>query len=239
VRWLAAAAVAGLALSAGPARAQEPPTFLDAVFGRVPGTLKLKELSGEWRRMTLVGPADASGATQSVGGLMSGLMGAMFGGGTAPKAPNPLPYYSQGRVVRVGEEVFLITYRAHFRPLDMTAMMAAKGPGDLPPPEKLTAESALALTLVNVRSISSISDIRPFDMERELAESARAAEDEVRLRGSLGQGPGGPAGFGGAAGVFSPEPVTAPDSPVTAPAEKPRPVTKQPAPVKKPAPRKK
>ena len=80
--------------------------------------------------MALTGPADSAGG-QSVGGLMSGLMGAMFGGGASPKASAPLPYYTQGKTVQLGTEWFLITYRAQFRPLDMTAMMAAKGPGDL------------------------------------------------------------------------------------------------------------
>src|SRR5688572_22878056 len=85
----AALAVAGaLAGLGGPARAQTAPaaptetSLGDLLAGTaVPHTVKLKDLTPEWRRMTVTGDA-----MLGMGGMMQSMMqslGSMFGGGAA------------------------------------------------------------------------------------------------------------------------------------------------------------
>lgn len=166
-----------------------------------PLNLKLKELNSDWRRLsvaTLEAPKGGMGDTLSQlmqAGMMSemgknkgkddaaaamlgmSLLGGLFGGGGESKPP---VYYTRGQTAAVGGETFLIAYR-YQKPemgLMQMAMQAAKQgkePGD---PEmaaagKLSAESSLALSLINTRTITRLDDIRPFDMNQEIAESAQ------------------------------------------------------------------
>jgi hypothetical protein len=77
--------------------------------------------------------------------------------------------------------LFLVGYRLPSQGLDLGAIMAMGagamggagaaggaapgGPPKMPPPKPITADSELALVLVNVRTIASISEIRPFNLQ--------------------------------------------------------------------------
>jgi hypothetical protein len=201
-------------------RSMEP---ADLFNGKGPaGTLPLKSLDQNWRRVTIHGPEELKGG--GVGQLAGGFLGAMFGGG-APAGPGYTPpTYTQGATATFGGETFLVVYRPNLKSLDFAALMQAGPGGKLPAPERLAADTPLTLTLINVRSITSMGDFRPFNLQQELAESAKAAEDESRLIQQLEQnGPGGAAGPGVGIGVAEPDR---------------NPTPAKPAPAKRPAPRK-
>jgi len=131
----------------------------DLLSGSVyPLSLKLSDLNGEWRRLR-VGGSDA-------GGLM-GLYSAMMGGVATTY------YYTQGRTVAVSGETYLVAYRPRSKPVDMSAMMRSSSP---PTPEKLKRDTVLALSLLCLKTAGSLDDIRPFNLEEEVAESEQAPQ---------------------------------------------------------------
>jgi hypothetical protein len=161
--------------------------------------MKLKELRPDWRRISVSGlPEAGGGGGSALMGLAGGLFGALFGGGGAAPPPAGAPaYYTQGQTLTVGTETFLVAYKAQLKGLDMAALMQAGPEAKLPPPDKLTPETPLALTLMNLRSVASITDVRPFNMDRELEESAKAAQAEAAFREQIGKGAGALGGLGG------------------------------------------
>jgi len=173
-----------------------------------PLTLSLKELNGDWRRLS-IGGADA--AKGGMGDMMSQLMqmgmmsemgknkgkedpagamlglsllGGLFGGGGESKEP---VYYTKGQTVTVGGETFLIAYRYQKPAMNFMQMAAAaQKNGQGPDPGQMTAgklspESSLAISLINARNIASLNDIRPFNMEQEIAEGAQGGGGLMEL----------------------------------------------------------
>lgn len=173
-----------------------------------PLTLTLKELNGDWRRLS-IGGADA--AKGGMGDMMSQLMqmgmmsemgknkgkedpagamlgmsllGGLFGGGGESKEP---VYYTKGQTVTVGGETFLIAYRYQKPAMNFMQMAAAaQKNGQGPDPSqtaagKLSPESSLAISLINARNIASLNDIRPFNMEQEIAEGAQGGGGLMEL----------------------------------------------------------
>jgi hypothetical protein len=223
--WLPGALVLAGALTL-PAAAQgqrsvEPAELFN---GKGPaGTLALKSLDQNWRRVTINGPEELKGG--GVGQLASGFLGAMLGGGAPAMSSYTPPTYTQGATATFGSETFLVVYRPNLKSLDFAALMQAGPGGKLPAPERLTPDTSLTLTLINVRNITSMGDFRPFNLQQELAESAKAAEEEKRLIRQLEEnGPGGVAG---------PDVKTDVAEPDRSPAPAKRPPAKKPAPRKK------
>jgi hypothetical protein len=170
IGWVLAVGLVVSAMPAGAQQTQQTETSLaDLLSGTaVPHAVKLKDLTPEWRRLSL------SGDTMlGMGGMMQSMMqglGAMFGGGAAAEA-----IYTRGAVLKIGDERFLVGYRLPAQGIDFGALMAmgAGAAGGKPapdaapkaPPSKpITPDSELSLVLVNVRAIASISDIRPFNL---------------------------------------------------------------------------
>lgn len=152
IRWMAIGWMAG-ALAA---QAQTA-TWETVLSGReFPLTLKLKDLDGNWRRFTAsVGVESAAPAA---------VYRAMYGAG-----PGPAVFYTKGQTVVVAGETYLVAYRIAPKMLDaaqLTALMRGGGPP--PEPEKPTALSSLRLVLLHLRSVGSVLDVRPFDLEVEL-----------------------------------------------------------------------
>jgi hypothetical protein len=165
-----------------------------------PATLRLKELTNEWRRATIT-TADApkGGAAGDMmsqimqmgmmsemgkGGGHGDAMGTMLGmsmlGGLMGGGQQPV-YYTQGRVTTAGGEVFLVAYKYDKPQVNyMQLAMDAQASGKEPDPMKLllagkmTGDSTLSLALINVKTIGTVSGIRPFDMAQEIAESEKA-----------------------------------------------------------------
>jgi hypothetical protein len=162
------ALLVALASLAGPARAQTEASLGDVLAGTaVPHTVKLKDLTPEWRRVSLTGEA-----LLGMGGTLQSMLqsvGSMFGGSGGSDA-----IYTRGAVLKIGDQQFLVGYRLPSPGMDFGALMAMgmgaagkEGPGAPPKPaptSPVTPDSELSLVLVNVRSIASISDIRPFNL---------------------------------------------------------------------------
>jgi len=128
----------------------------DLISGEMfPLTMQLKDLNQDWRALRVTAQADAVQ-----------FYAATFGAGGGA-------YYTTGQTVTVSGETFVVGYRVATKPLNVAAMMRRQR--EPPAPEKLTPETSLALSLVNLRAVSSLNDIRPFSLEDELAESERLA----------------------------------------------------------------
>lgn len=128
--------------------------------GSLPLTFTLKDMDSAWRRVSLGTPAGGADPTQSYLALLTG------GAGNA--------YYTKGETVMVAGETFLIAYHRQVK-IDLQTLM--KGGGDLPKLPALTPDSALSLSLLNLRTLSSLSDIQPFSLDREVRDADAASRD--------------------------------------------------------------
>ncbi len=124
-----------------------------------PVTMNLKDLDSAWRRVG-VGGSDSSNPI--------GALAALYGGGGGGSS-----FYTLGRTVKIGDETYIVAYRAASKPIDIMAMSRMSEP---PKPEKLKPDTKLWLCLLNVRTSGSIMDIRAFDLATEIKESSGAAD---------------------------------------------------------------
>jgi hypothetical protein len=144
--------------------------------GRVhPMSLQLKDLSGEWRRVTLRGGVIAGGNVGvNVSGSAEGStsqnnnMVSTLGAGQA--------YVTRGQTVSAGDQTYLVAYLLPSTALDLSAILQAMATKTPPQMKVLTPESPLHLSLVNVKAIVSIEDVRAFDMNEEIGQSQEAAK---------------------------------------------------------------
>jgi hypothetical protein len=191
----------GLIGLAVPAPAQNK-TILDLLDGKaVPLTVKLKDITPEWRRLTITGEA-----MLGMGGSMQSMMqsmGSMFGGGSNDAL------YTRGQVISLGLRPenpgfgeYLVAYRIPPQSFDFASLAAmgggaagaAGGPPRMPEKKPVTAETELSLVLINLKNIASISDIRPFSMEDALKPPSGGFLDLLRQAGTRpGQQPTTPA----------------------------------------------
>jgi hypothetical protein len=238
-------AVVVLCLALGAPAWGETLDLQQLLFGReYSASLKLKDLNAEWRRVSLGTAEEAkSGKNEMLSQLMQmGMMseqakgkgkpdpaaaalgmsflGALFGGGGGEReAP---VYYTKGQTLTVGGETFLIAYRSrragtNFLQMAMEAEAKGREPdfAQLSGAGKLTPDTPLSLSLVNVKSIAAIDDIRPFDLNQEIAESASSGSGG--LLELIAQQAAKEAAEG-AKPALAPRPV-----PATKPAAKPKP----------------
>ncbi|HEX8464855.1 MAG TPA: hypothetical protein VF627_09590, partial [Abditibacterium sp.] len=136
-----------LALS-HPARSQE--RSLDQLLsGRaLPLSISPKDLNGDYRRMIV---NDQS----TMGNLQSMMVVAQTG-------VEMNLYFTKGETVAFGGETYLIAYRPQVR-IDPD-LLNRHGHNDAPKEaQKLRPATKLALSLLNLRTVSSLNDIRPFD----------------------------------------------------------------------------
>lgn len=116
-------------------------------------TVQLKDLNADWTRLNL------GGGDAGMGGYMQ-MISSMFGGSSNH-------YFTKGQTVAFAGETFLVAYAFKSKPIDPSAMMGGKPPVQ----EKKTQDSPLTISLINLRTCGNLSDIRPFDLNEELAES--------------------------------------------------------------------
>lgn len=169
-----------------------------------PHTLKLKELTADWRHMTIRSASEGGGVgdmmkqimqaammsgmqngsqkgkngEEAMGAMMGmSLLGGLFGGGD----DGAKVYYTQGKTMTIGSETFIITYQYIAPKPNMMSMMMKSGGAKEPDMSaltsgtKLTADSDLEMSLVNVKSISSLGGLRAFDMQKEIEENAKSS----------------------------------------------------------------
>jgi hypothetical protein len=108
------------------------PSFASILSGNsIPTSIKLKDLTLEWRAMSTNGQVEIGNFQTLV---------SLFGGGSF--ANN---YYTKGQTVTVGSETYIVAYSL------------------LSLPEKISPESPLNLSLLNLKTIGSMSNIRNFE----------------------------------------------------------------------------
>jgi len=149
--------------------AAQPTDFATLLSGSsVPLTLTLKDLDGSWRAF------GASGGQEPAGGVYA----AMYG------APS-IVCYSKGQTVTASGETYLVAYSLQAkRPSYVTMMM---GRGGAVQPETLTAASPVGLSLLNVRTMGNLSDIRPFDRDAEIAAYVKSYQELAAAAASTGE----------------------------------------------------
>lgn len=159
-----------------PARAQD--VSLDQVLaGRQrPLSISAKQLTGEYRRMVVNGPA-------GIASLQNMMVGAKTGVETGL-------YFSKGEIVTAGGETYLLAYRPNF-PIDpMIFNGHGHGRGDQEPvrPRKLRPNMMLSLSLLNLRTNARLDDISAFDAKRDMESPQESSEASERNLRALGRG---------------------------------------------------
>jgi hypothetical protein len=127
-----------------------------------PLSVRLGDLDSQWRRFTPGGQA---------GGDTLLTYFALLGGSSGT-------LYTKGWTAEVGGDTYLIAYGRRVYPVDFIRMMQS-GPHSITP-EALTPDTELSLSLLNLRIMGNMCDIRAFDLEQELAEYEGAEEEELR-----------------------------------------------------------
>jgi hypothetical protein len=108
------------------------PSFADILRGNsIPTSIKLKDLTPEWRAMSTNGQLEIGNFQAFV---------SLFGGGAF--ANN---YYTKGQTVTVGSETYIVAYSI------------------LSLADKVSPEMPLNLSLLNLKTIGSMSNIRAFE----------------------------------------------------------------------------
>jgi hypothetical protein len=115
--------------------------------------MTLGSLDSTWAVMTVGAAGDSSGYMSAVLSMMGQSVGAI---------------YTQGRTVQFAGTDYLVAYHNSIK-FDLTKLM---NPGSSEP-QKTTVDTVLNLALINLRVQGSLSDIRPFDLQKEIAEAAK------------------------------------------------------------------
>ncbi len=120
----------------------------------IPLTLTLKDMDSGWRRVSLGTSSGVADPTQAYR--------ALFTGGTGNF------YYTKGETVTVAGEIFFVSYHRQIK-LDLKTLM--KGGADMPKAPNLTSDTPLSLSLLNLRTLSSLSGIQPFSLDQEIRDA--------------------------------------------------------------------
>lgn len=117
-----------------------------------PLSYKLKELTPDWSSMRVGQASNMQDYTQ--------MLSSMFSGGGV--------YYTRGEILKVGDIKYLVAYAPPTNKVDMAAMMNPRPDPAMFKPAKLTPDTVLTLALINASSLTSLSEIRPFDLQEEV-----------------------------------------------------------------------
>ena len=184
-----------------PCRAQEAGAF-GALLVQAPHTMKLKQFDSTWFRMTVKQTESGAGGTgdmlsklAQIGmmadgdkskntGMEAALGLSMLGGMSGA----PSVCFTRGQTLAIGPETFLVAYTVEKKaPNMLEIIMQAEQTGKEPDMAALfgggkwTEDTDASLSLVNVRSIQSLSGVRPFDLEKEIAEGGSGGLDLMQL----------------------------------------------------------
>jgi hypothetical protein len=135
----------------------------------VPLSMKLKDFDRKWLRF-LPGGAETS--------MMTQIYGPMTGGATA--------VYTKGDTLVLAGETFLVAYRPQVKQQGIYAMIAGRGKTE--EEEPVSGETTAALCLLNVRNLAGMTDIRPFDLQAEIAEFEQMSAAMQELQSAMPTG---------------------------------------------------
>lgn len=141
----------------------------------MPLTLKLKDLGGNWRQLTISSEIDTD---KKIGSELNNTLNrtdpdAEMQTLVSLLASGPGVYFTQGQTVTTGNDSFLVAYHAQFDPQEFKAMFKEQGK-DITPDEvtqlleDYLRERTLDLSLLNLRQVGSMSNIRPFNFQAQV-----------------------------------------------------------------------
>jgi hypothetical protein len=138
-------------------------------------TKQLKDLDSSWRQIAI-------GGQYEMGDLMKS-WSSLFGAAGYNNI-----YYTQGETVKINDETYVVAYRLpasdkglSFKSLFENAMssFSAAECSETTSTEKIKPETAINLSLLNIKTIGSLNDVRPFNLKDELA-AFKKAEQEAK-----------------------------------------------------------
>jgi hypothetical protein len=92
-------------------------------------------------------------------------------------------YFTQGKTVTVNNETYVIAYRVNSQGEEVKLQTMLENVFSMATPdcanltEKLTPETSLTLSLLNLRTIGSLNNIRPVNREEELTAAKKAYQE--------------------------------------------------------------
>jgi hypothetical protein len=148
-------------------------TALQSVLSsqKYPLSIQLKNLDASWRRF-LLSEGNENATQMRAWGAGSGFKYGV--------------HFTEGDIVQIGEESFLVAYRLPVKIAVRTLNQIALGP--VPIPRKPDGDTILCLSLLNLKSIGSLDDLRPFNPRTDMDSDRPAREESVRTLEQLGQG---------------------------------------------------
>jgi hypothetical protein len=141
------------------------PTALSGTSIRL--SMKMSEFDGSWRRVTVTGAQDLASSYAAMYGLPIGVQ------------------YTKGETANIMGETYLIAYSPPPNRTAMGYMMLGRTEGTV---EEITADTPFALSLLSVRTMGSLTNIRPFDLQTEIAAFQQAYSGLQAMIASRGQG---------------------------------------------------
>ncbi|NJM90245.1 MAG: hypothetical protein HC847_27025 [Hydrococcus sp. RU_2_2] len=144
--------------------------FSSLVSGQqVPLAKQLKDLDSSWRQISVSGQFEMGDFMKNWSGL--------FGG-----SPANYVYYTQGETVEVASETYVIAYRIPSTGEGLTIKTFMEttfsfGCNEASLPIQLAPETTINLSLLNLRTIGSLNDVRSFNLSEELAASQKRYEE--------------------------------------------------------------
>jgi hypothetical protein len=114
-------------------------TLSEILSGKtIPNTVKLKDLTPEWRTLATNGQFELGSSIQSLFTSFTGM--SLYGS-----------YYTKGQTVSLAGESYIVAYSLQEKP------------------EKITGETPLGLSLLNMKTIGSLTNIHSFNLATETA----------------------------------------------------------------------
>jgi hypothetical protein len=140
---------------------------------KYPLSIRLQDLDASWRRFVL------SDSTGTMVGMPMQVWGAAAGLELGV-------HFTKGEIVSIGENSYLVAYQLPVK-IDRR-FLNWHGHGPAPRPRKPDGETVLHLSLLNMKSISSLNDVRPFDPKTDMSNDKQSRADSVRTLEQLGKG---------------------------------------------------
>jgi len=147
-----------------------------------PLTVTLKDLTDDWRRITLHATTSASGNVTlnvSSSGSVSNTQNNIATLGRTRT------FLTRGQTASAGGQVYLVAYHLPNSGLDLSTIFQAVATGKPPEAATLTPETVLPLALLDLRTADTLDDVRAFDLKAEIADSETAARTITALLKAL------------------------------------------------------
>ena len=153
---------------------------LEEIFAgkKIPLTLKLRDLNADWRKVSIDGQLGMGDLVKNWTTFLESFLGTKTYSNV---------YYSQGKTVTIGENIYIVAYRLPLKvePLDVGNLFANfrgnKNCQEGKAPVRLTPNTEVSLSLLNLNSVGFLNDLLPLDIQAEIAESERKYQAAVMV----------------------------------------------------------